>query len=161
FAASPEDIAVFSRLTRQQAADRLLATSQSTAVTPPPAWVNEPFQSLRRLRTMTPEERKLAQREVFQRSFELQSWWLTEMLATRALLGEKMTLFWHNHFVSSVQKVRSPQLLYRQNVLLRRHALGNFADLLRAVSHDPAMLIYLDNAISRKGQPNENFAREL
>ena len=161
FAASPEDIAAFSRLTRQQAVDRLLASSQNTATTPPPAWVNEPFQSLRRFRTMSPEERKLAQREVFQRSFELQSWWLTEMLATRAPLGEKMTLFWHNHFVSSLQKVRSPQLLYRQNALLRRHALGNFADLLRAVSRDPAMLIYLDNALSRKGQPNENFAREL
>jgi len=83
------------------------------------------------------------------------------MLATRGPLGEKMTLFWHNHFVSSLQKVRSPQLLYRQNALLRSHALGNFGGLLHAVARDPAMLVYLDNAISRKGQPNENFAREL
>src|SRR6185503_10785129 len=115
----------------------------------------------RRLRTMSPEERKLAQREIVQRSFELQSWWLTELIATRAPLAEKMTLFWHNHFVSGLQKVRSPQLLYRQNVLLRKHALGNFGELLRAVSRDPAMLIYLDNASNRREQPNENFAREL
>ena len=160
-AAAPEDIAAFGRLTRQQAVDRLLAAAPGGAITPPPAWVDEPFQSLRRFRTMSAEERKLAQREVFQRSFELQSWWLTEFLATRAPLAEKMTLFWHNHFVTSFQKVRSPQLLYRQNVLLRSHALGNFGELLRAVARDPAMLIYLDNAISRKEQPNENFAREL
>ena len=160
-AAAPEDIAAFGRLTRQQAVDRLLAAAPGGAITPPPAWVDKPFQSLRRFRTMSAEERKLAQREVFQRSFELQSWWLTEFLATRAPLAEKMTLFWHNHFVTSFQKVRSPQLLYRQNVLLRGHALGNFGELLRAVARDPAMLIYLDNAISRKEQPNENFAREL
>jgi uncharacterized protein (DUF1800 family) len=72
-----------------------------------------------------------------------------------------MTLFWHNHFTSSLQKVRSPALMYRQNVLLRKHALGNFGELLHAVSRDPAMLIYLDSATNRRGQPNENFAREL
>jgi uncharacterized protein (DUF1800 family) len=45
--------------------------------------------------------------------------------------------------------------------LLRRHALGNFATLLRQVARDPAMLLYLDGARSREGEPNENFAREL
>src|SRR3546814_7110564 len=48
-----------------------------------------------------------------------------------------------------------------QNALLRRHALGNFATLLREVARDPAMLVYLDNAESRRQAPNENFAREL
>ena len=83
------------------------------------------------------------------------------MLSTDSPLTERMTLFWHNHFTSSLHKVRWPQLMYRQNVLLRRHALGNFADLLRDVAHDPAMLLYLDGISNRKGQPNENFAREL
>jgi uncharacterized protein (DUF1800 family) len=110
---------------------------------------------------MSAEDRKLALREMFQKAFELQSWWLTEMLVTPSPLTEKMTLFWHNHFVSSQQKVRSPQLMYRQNVLLRRHAFGNFTALLHAVARDPAMVIYLDSASNRKGQPNENFAREV
>ena len=110
---------------------------------------------------MSPEERKLALRDLFQKAFELQSWWLAEMLATPSPLTEKMTLFWHNHFVSSQQKVRSPQLMYGQNVLLRRHALGNFGALLHAIARDPAMVIYLDSASNRKGQPNENFAREV
>ena len=51
--------------------------------------------------------------------------------------------------------------MYRQNELLRRHALGNFGELLHAVARDPAMVIYLDSASNRKGQPNENFAREV
>jgi uncharacterized protein (DUF1800 family) len=110
---------------------------------------------------MSAEDRKRALREMFQKAFELQSWWLTEMLVTPSPLTEKMTLFWHNHFVSSQQKVRSPQLMYRQNVLLRRHAFGNFTALLHAVARDPAMVIYLDSASNRKGQPNENFAREV
>jgi len=161
FAASPGEIEAFGRLDREQAADRLLASTERRAATPPPAWASAPFESLRRFRGMSQEERKLARQEIFRQSFELQSWWLAEMLTTPSPLTEKMTLFWHNHFVSSLQKVRSPQLMYRQNVLLRRHALGNFRDLLRAVARDPAMVIYLDSASNRKGKPNENFAREL
>ena len=161
FGASPDDINAFAKLTREQAVERLLAGTRVPTLTPPPSWVNEPFQSPRRLRTMTPEERMAAQRELVQRAFELQSWWLAEMLITPSPLTERMTLFWHNHFVSSQQKVRSPQLMYGQNELFRRHALGNFGELLHAVARDPAMVIYLDSASNRKGQPNENFAREV
>ncbi len=161
FAAAPADIEAFAGLTREQAMDRLLSWARQPPVTPLPAWAGEPFDSPRRLRGMSPEERKLALREIFQKAFELQSWWLTEMLVTPSPLTEKMTLFWHSHFVSSQQKVRSPQLMYRQNALLRRHALGNFGELLHAVARDPAMVIYLDSASNRKGQPNENFAREV
>ena len=152
FAASPEEIRTFAGLTRGEAVDRLLGSTRKAAVTPPPAWVSEPFQSPRRLRAMSAEERKLAQAELFRRAFELQSWWFSEMLATPSPLTEKMTLFWHHHFVSSQQKVRSPQLMYRQNALLRRHALGSFGEMLHAVARDPAMVIYLDSASNRKGR---------
>jgi uncharacterized protein (DUF1800 family) len=57
--------------------------------------------------------------------------------------------------------VKSPALLYRQNELLRRYALGNFRELLHAVARDPAMVVYLDSRSSRRQSPNENFAREL
>ncbi len=107
------------------------------------------------------EQRKLAQREQVEKGVELRGWWMTEMLTTPSPLTEKMVLFWHNHFVSSLQKVRSPVLMYRQQLVLRKHALGYFGDLLHEVSKDPAMVIYLDNASNRKGQPNENFAREV
>ena len=161
FAASVDDINAFAKLTRAQAADQLLAwTAGNKVVTPAPAWVND-FESPRRLRAMSEEERKLAQRAQAEKSAELRGWWLTEMLTTPSPLTEKMVLFWHNHFVSSLQKVRSPVLMYRQQMLLRQHALGYFGDLLHDVSKDPAMVIYLDNESNRKAQPNENFAREV
>ena len=160
FAASVDDINAFATLTREQAADRLLAWSGSRAGTPAPGWVNT-FESPRRVRGMSDEERKAFQREQFEKGVELRGWWLAEMLTTPSPLTEKMVLFWHNHFTSSLQKVKSPTLMYRQNLLLRRHALGYFGDLLHEVSKDPAMVVYLDNASNRKGQPNENFAREV
>lgn len=91
----------------------------------------------------------------------LQAWWVEQMLTTRAPFTERMTLFWHNHFTSSIQKTLQPSLLFQQNQLLRRHALGNFAELLQAMARDPAMLVYLDCYQNTKDQPNENFAREL
>src|SRR5262245_34789693 len=160
YSAAPDEIDAFARLTREQAADRLVAGTGRPAATPPPAWAAG-FESPRRFRGMSAEERKLAVRDIFQKAFELQQWWLTEMLTTASPLNERMTLFWHNHFVSSMRKVRSPQLMYRQNVLLRRHAVGNFGEMLRAIARDPAMVVYLDSASNRKGQPNENFAREV
>jgi uncharacterized protein (DUF1800 family) len=83
------------------------------------------------------------------------------MLITPSPLTERMTLFWHNHFVSSQQKVRVARLMYVQNATLRANALGNFGTLLHTAAKDPAMLVYLDGAQSRKGAPNENFAREV
>ena len=92
---------------------------------------------------------------------ELRNWWIEEMLVTDQPLVERMVLFWHNHFTSGLQKVRFAPAMYRQNALFRRHALGNFATLLREIARDPAMLRYLDGAQNRASQPNENFAREL
>ncbi|MEZ5450008.1 MAG: DUF1800 family protein [Thiolinea sp.] len=88
-------------------------------------------------------------------------WWLEQIHHSTNPLQERMTLFWHNHFTSSLQTVQWPQLMYRQNQLLRTHALGNFADLLHAIWGDPAMLIYLDGSKNPLRKPNENFAREL
>lgn len=161
YAASVPEIETFARFSRAEAVERLLTWSRQPTVTPPPAWVNEPFESLRRMRTMSEDERKAFRRELVEKGLELRAWWVTEMLVTPSPLTEKMTLFWHNHFVSSQQKVRVPQLLYRQNVLLRRHALGNFGAFLHEIAKDPAMVIYLDSASNRKGRPNENFAREV
>lgn len=92
---------------------------------------------------------------------DLRRWWLYRMLYTRRPLEEKMTLFWHGHFATSDRKVRNPHAMYLQNMLMRKHALGNFHDLLLGISRDPAMIIWLDNQQNRKGKPNENFAREV
>lgn len=92
---------------------------------------------------------------------QLRSWWLYGMLQSGHPLREKLTLFWHNHFATSLAKVQSPSLMVRQNCLLRQHALGRFGPLLQAISRDPAMMVWLDSSSNTKGQPNENYAREL
>lgn len=89
------------------------------------------------------------------------AWWITRMLQTQRPLEEKMTVFWHNHFATSAQKVNLPLDMLQQNQLLRQYATGNFRDMLHAVSKDPAMLFWLDNEFNVKGKPNENFAREV
>ncbi|HNJ75384.1 MAG TPA: DUF1800 domain-containing protein [Azospira sp.] len=158
FGAPPQMVASYAKLSREQAVDRLLAGARSTPVLTPPSLVHEP---LFRVRELGEEEKKAVQRAEFEKGVELRAWWLQEMLQTPSPLSERMTLFWHNHFVSSQQKVKSGKLMLDQNLLLRRHALGNFGELLHAVAKDPAMIIYLDAATNRKGQPNENFAREV
>jgi len=161
FGAQPREIAEYAALSRSDAVERQLAGMTRAARTPPPEWVRETIVPPRQLRQASPEERKSFQAQEIRRGVDLRTWWLEEMLQTRSPLTERMTLFWHNHFVSSQQKVRYTKLMYEQNVLFRRHAGGRFSDLLHAVSKDPAMVIYLDSASNRKGKPNENFAREV
>ena len=160
FEAHAAEIDAVARLSRKDAVERVLAGTGTAARNPAPQWIGE-YIPPRRLRGLSDEERKQFQRQQVERALELKGWWIAEMLATASPLTERMTLFWHNHFTTSLQKVRSPSLVYRQNVLLRRHALGNFGQLLHAASKDPAMLVYLDAAANRRGQPNENFAREV
>ncbi|HEX3099205.1 MAG TPA: DUF1800 domain-containing protein [Usitatibacter sp.] len=161
FGATDREVREYAALGRVEAVDRLLAGARREAVTPAPPFVAEPIVPAREMRALSVDERKDVNKHFVQEGLELRAWWLQEMLATPSPLTERMTLFWHNHFATSQRKVRQPQLLYRQNVLLRRQALGNFAVLLHQVAKDPAMLVYLDNARSRREAPNENFAREV
>ena len=110
------------------------------------------------------ERRKLLrerQQQDRQHMVELRGWWMKRMANGPRPLQEKMTLFWHGHFATSVEKVREPYLMWRQNELFRRLATGNWLTMLIEVAQDPAMLVWLDQAQSRKEHPNENFAREV
>jgi hypothetical protein len=91
----------------------------------------------------------------------LQSWWLRTLIENSHPLREKMTLFWHNHFVSSIAKVQNGMAMFNQNRTLRAFALKKFGSLLRATAKDAAMLIYLDSNSNVQGKPNENYAREV
>lgn len=113
-------------------------------------------------RSLTTREERQAWRQQQQREgLELKTWWMREMIDSPTPLAERMTLFWHGHFATSQQKVISAQAMWRQHLLLRAGALGNFRTLLHGVAKDPAMLVYLDGANSRKEAPNENLAREV
>jgi uncharacterized protein (DUF1800 family) len=147
----------------------LVETSAATTNPPPPSWAQP--RNIREIRMAIREEknepdgRNEKRREFRQMEGEnildLRRWWLTQMMTTPTPLVEKMTLFWHGHFATSVEKVKDGYWMWRQNDLLRRHALGNFAALTKEISRDPAMMIYLDLQQSRKEHPNENWAREL
>jgi hypothetical protein len=92
---------------------------------------------------------------------QLRGWWLYCMLHSGHPLREKLTLFWHNHFATSIAKVNSTREMFQQNKLLREHALGRFGPFLLAISKDAAMLHWLDSNSNIKGKPNENYAREV
>jgi uncharacterized protein (DUF1800 family) len=92
---------------------------------------------------------------------EFNYWWFNLMHKERLNIREKMVLFLHNHFANERDKVVYPQNMYAQNALFRKYAFGNFKQLVKEISIDPAMLIYLDGNNSRGSAPNENYAREL
>lgn len=94
-------------------------------------------------------------------SNQLAAWWLLRMVKTPCPFLEKMTLFWHGHFATGADKVMDARAMFRQNQLLRKHALGLYRPFVKAISCDVAMLIYLDSEENRKTRPNENYAREL
>jgi uncharacterized protein (DUF1800 family) len=101
------------------------------------------------------------QREQVTHLIEFRGDWLRRMATTKRPLQEKLTLFWHGHFATSAQKVQVAYFMWRQIQTFREHASGNWLQMLDAVAKDPAMLIWLDQAQSRREHPNENFAREL
>jgi uncharacterized protein (DUF1800 family) len=161
FGPTTAEVRTYAAFSRDDAIAKLLADVRTTPATPPPPWTSE-SSPLRRLGPMaSQEERKAFRQNETRRAAELRGWWVREMLVTPSPLTERMTLFWHNHFASSEQKVRDARLMYAQNATLRAQAMSNFAALLHTISKDPAMVIYLDNAQNRKGAPNENFAREV
>jgi len=109
-------------------------------------WVNAPYE----------DDLIQGRREVM-----LCMWWIGNIVSRTYSLTEKMTLFWRNHFVTEVVMVRDARYSYRYLEMLRRHSLGNFKELIREGSSNPAMLVYLSGNYSTKEAPNENYAREL
>ena len=168
FGGPPAEIERLVTLGPERAVSYLVDYESLPEATPDPAWAKpDPSRAerLRAARQASPEERrkvqKAEQRTQRERIMELRGWWLQRMAGGTRPLQEKMTLFWHGHFATSVVKVRDAYLMWRQNELFRRLATGNWLQMLIEVAKDPAMLIWLDQAQSRKEHPNENFAREV
>ena len=104
----------------------------------------------------------VSKKEILQKNrkqtLELNLKFLDKMVNSEDQLREKMAFFWHGHFAT--RTIKSQFNLQLINVI-RENALGNFGDLLVAVSQSPAMLQFLNNQQNKKGHPNENFAREV
>ena len=104
------------------------------------------------------EKRKEIQKINRDQNNELNLNFLDRMVNSKDQLREKMAFFWHGHFASRVQNPRFNRQILN---VIRKNSLGNFKDLLFAVSQAPAMLNFLNNQQNKKDHPNENFAREV
>lgn len=105
-------------------------------------------------------KKKILKQEIYS-SVELKKWWIAKMRNDEFPLRENMVCFWHNHFVSTSQKVKVNYWIYQHNMILREHAFGNFKELTKQIVRSNAMVKYLDNVDNKKGKYNENQSREL
>jgi uncharacterized protein (DUF1800 family) len=166
FGADPSEIRKIRSLGPERAVESLISAPAESY--PPPTWATPDDQDELRAQVKdadTPDEKQMA-RKLLREKFvsemkDLTHWWVTRMVNTRSPLIEKMTLFWHGHFATSAQKVRPAYKMWLQNETFRQNALGNFRTLAKAVSRDPAMMVWLDLVQSKKESPNENFGREV
>jgi uncharacterized protein (DUF1800 family) len=131
-----------------------------------PVLIQRPEEPSRReQRELGAEERQKMQAAVRERNrrqlLEYSAWSVQRMLSGEDPLEERMTLFWHGLFTSSSDRVERSCMILQQDQLIRSEALGNYGRLLAGMLKDPALLTYLDNQVNKKGNPNENLAREL
>jgi uncharacterized protein (DUF1800 family) len=95
-----------------------------------------------------------------QRTQSFKGWWINQMVTQGRSVHEKMILFWQNHFSTEVADT-TPKTAYWLHDLFRKNALGNLKSLVRDVTFDPNMLIYLNGRANIKTAPDENYGREL
>ena len=90
-----------------------------------------------------------------------QSHWIYKMINTERPLEEKITLFWHHIFATSIGKSEHTPSSVEQIRTFRKNGLSNMKRILLDLAKDPAMLFWLDNCENHNGEPNENWGREL
>ena len=166
FGAKPEDVNYFLAMNMSQAVDQLL-----TVPTTPPS---PPVKNYDNTNIPTSDaDFNIAQGQTWvntntsdggvegRRRNSFKAWWMGLMMNQDRNILEKMTLFWHNHFATEANDINRGIWVYKNNLLLRQNALGNFKDLVKAVTLDVAMLRYLNGYLNINAAPDENYAREL
>ncbi len=168
FGGTPADIEKLRNKGLYASVRDLIDLDPSAANVPPPDWAHP--KDLRALRMAAKAADNQAEKKEKKRDLrmmegedilDLRRWWLERMMNGPAPLLEKMTLFWHGHFATSIDKVKDAYWMWLQNDTIRRNALGSFPVLAKKMSRDPAMMIYLDLEKSRQEHPNESWAREM
>ncbi|MET0637008.1 MAG: DUF1800 domain-containing protein [Chitinophagaceae bacterium] len=97
--------------------------------------------------------------EVRRESFK--KWWTGAMINQDRSIREKLTLFWADHFGTETRTIGISKFVYQHNDLLRKDCLGNFRTMVKDVTIDPGMLIYLNGYLNSASAPDENYGREL
>lgn len=153
--ADPDRVAEATGRLPREVVEGWLAEPVSTALLPEPLWLP---------RLYPPSDASDEDVQVFLEANEyyveeVRERWLQDLLG--GSVRARMTLFWHNHFVTDVRKYRYGTLAYAYVQRLTLGAFGNFKALVRGFVTDGSMLYYLDGRSNRRSAPNENFAREL
>ncbi len=109
----------------------------------------------------TREEKQKANQARNQQARSVVTWWLDRMALAEHQLHEKLTFFWHGHWATSVQKVKSAPLMLAYQQTLFDTALGDRGVQVKAMLRDAALIIWLDGEKNTAKAPNENLGREL
>jgi uncharacterized protein (DUF1800 family) len=128
--------------------ENYINTAANYAVTPAPSWAFWGRSDYTNFNT--------------ERNAQVQEWYIQVFNDTLNLnLRARMTLFWHNHFVTKLENYNAPSWMYQYYNLLQTHALGNFKTLVKEMGKNESMLVFLNGVLNNKFSPNENYAREL
>jgi len=161
FSYTNDDLSIYKSLSKEESINLLINNAKNSTII-------EYFPNIKKFskrpsdfNTLKVKDKQKFRKTLNKKIYEMQINWYKMMLNTNTSFREKMTLFWHNHFVSEYKVVKNPYFMHEQNKLFRNNSLGKFDVMLRAVVKDKAMLIYLNNNSNKKDAPNENFSREL
>lgn len=151
YGASKAQIDQILAMTPSQAVDALMDQAVSTPPSAPPVWANWLFSDYG------------TEEEFFEQQAQQTIEWVTNWVSDMKQIGfkEKLTLFWHNHFVTKLEAYLCPSHMYQYHTLLQEYALGNFKDFVSNIGKEPAMLVFLNGVQNTHFEPNENYAREL
>ncbi len=167
YGAPVEDVAYFKQMNSSSAVDELVNTANTNPGEPIKVYNNDasvpatdPDWSVPVGRTWVNTSTTTNQVNRDRRD-SIKSWWLGNMIKQPRSIEEKMILFWSNHVTIEFLQVGGALMCYKYMKLLRQHATGNFKTLIKAVTTDPAMLVYLNGYQNTKTAPDENYGREL
>jgi uncharacterized protein (DUF1800 family) len=168
FGAKQQDIQYFKTRTLQQSVDELLQPTAAPSTVPLNNYSVSGYadpSGVALWQTWINTGITIADKELNEKRIDsFKTWWLGQAVQPSRSIHEKLTVFWHNHFATntdiSTDKIKA-RFWYDHYLTLRQHALGNFKDLTKAITLDPAMLFFLNGDSNVKGSPNENYAREL
>ena len=162
FGAKPEDVAYFKNISFKNAINDILNTPSVIKIAPINNYNDDkiideevPLGSTWVDSTLTNGKLNKKRRDSYKQ------WWIGNMINQDRNITEKMVLFWHNHFATEAHLIDNAIFCYHHNQLLHQYALGNFKEMVKAVTTDLSMLKYLNGNANTKKAPDENFGREL
>lgn len=161
FGASTVDINHFSTRTITEAVDELL--SPTAALPSPPLndySNNTPDPSVAAWTTWINNQTNDGTIN-FLRVLSFKKWWSGVLVNQDRSIREKLSLFWSNHWGTETNVINNAILCYNHHDILRRNCLGNFKTMVKDITIDSGMLVYLNGYLNTKFAPDENYAREI